>query len=150
RHKLSDILVIALCATLADCDSFYDMEDFGNDKIDWLRTFLELPNGIPSHDTFNRVFSALDPAAFQGCFTNWINAVCAGLRLKGYQVDGKCHRGSGDDGKGLGPLHTVSVWADENGLCLAQVACEEKSNEITAIPPLLRLLELEGALVSID
>lgn len=150
QHKLSDILVIALCATLADCDSFYEIEDFGHDKFDWLSTFLELPNGIPSHDTFNRVFAALDPQQFQNCFTDWINAVCARLDIKGYQVDGKSHRGSRDSGKGIGCLHTVSVWADEHGLSLAQLACDKKSNEITAIPPLLRLLELEGALVSID
>jgi len=150
QHKLSDILVIALCATLADCDSWYEIEDFGNDKIDWLRSFLELPNGIPSHDTFNRVFAALDPQAFQDCFTGWINAVCAALAVKGYQIDGKAQRGSADRAKGLNCLQTVSVWANEHSLSLGQVAVAEDSNEIPAIPQLLRLLELEEALVSID
>ena len=150
RHKLSDILVIALCATLADCDSWYEIEDFGNDKIDWFRGFLELPNGIPSHDTFNRVFAALDPQTFQDCFTGWINAVCAGLAIKGYQIDGKAQRGSADSAKGLRCLHTVSVWANEHSLSLGQVAVDQHSNEITAIPKLLQLLALEGALVSID
>src|SRR5262245_5804515 len=121
RHKLSDLLVIALCATLADCDSWYEVEDFGRDKAGWLATFLELPNGIPSHDTFNRVFAALEPRAFQDCFSGWINAVCAALDFKGYQIDGKAQRGSADKGKGLGCLHTVSVWADEHGLSLAQL-----------------------------
>jgi predicted transposase YbfD/YdcC len=150
QHKLSDILVLALCATLADCDSWYEIEDFGNDKIDWFRSFLELPNGIPSHDTFNRVFAALDPQAFQDCFTDWINAVCAGLEVKGYQIDGKAQRGSADRAKGLSCLHTVSVWANEHSLSLGQVAVDKDSNEIPALPKLLRLLELAGALVSID
>ena len=150
QHKLSDILVIALCATLADCDSWYEIEDFGNDKIDWFRGFLELPNGIPSHDTFNRVFAALDPQAFQDCFTDWINAVCVGLAVKGYQIDGKAQRGSVDRTRGVSCLHTVSVWANEHSLSLGQVAVDKDSNEIPAIPKLLQLLELEGALVSID
>jgi len=150
QHKLADILVIALCATLADCDSWYEIEDFGKDKIDWFRSFLELPNGIPSHDTFNRVFATLDPQAFQDCFTDWINAVCAALIVKGYQIDGKAQRGSADRAGGLSCLQTVSVWANEHSLSLGQVAVDKDSNEITAIPKLLRLLELEGALVSID
>src|SRR5262249_46727582 len=135
QHKLTDILVIALCATLADCDSWYEIEDFGNDKIDWFRSFLELPNGVPSHDTFNRVFAALDPQAFQDCFTDWINAVCARLAVKGYQIDGKAERGSAARVKGLSCLQTVSVWANEHGLSLGQVAVDQDSNEIPAIPP---------------
>src|SRR5262245_18353475 len=100
KHKLQDVLVIALCAVIADADSCYDIEAFGRAKRDWLSGFLELPNGIPSHDTFNRVFAAIDPEQFQRCFTNWINAVCARLHEKGYQIDGKAQRGSAEPAKG--------------------------------------------------
>jgi predicted transposase YbfD/YdcC len=150
KHELTDILVIALCATLAGADSWPDIAEFGNDKADFFGRFLKLPNGIPSHDTFRRVFIALNPVAFQNCFTGWINAVAACLDFKHFAIDGKSSRGSADKALGLGCLHTVSVWAVEHGICFAQAAVDEKSNEITAIPELLRLLDLEGALVSID
>lgn len=147
-HELSEILVIGFCAVLGGADSFCAIERFGKAKRDWFARFLALPNGIPSHDTFRRVFSLLDPTVFQECFINWINAVCDRIGLKRYQIDGKALRGSrkGD----LGCLHTVSVWADEAGLSLAAVQVEGKSNEIKAIPQVLALLDLQGALVSID
>src|ERR1700733_739395 len=110
RHELPDILVIAFCAVLGGADSWCAVENFGKAKLDWLRRFLELPNGIPSHDTFSRVFAALDPRAFQNCFTAWINAITIPLGLKRYQIDGKSLRGTNE---GLGCLHTVSVWADD-------------------------------------
>ena len=150
KHQLSDVLVIALCATLAGAESWPDIEEFGNAKKSFFTGFLKLPNGIPSHDTFNRVFAALDPVAFQDSFTSWISAVAARLDFKHFAVDGKSSRGTADKAAGLGCLHTVSVWAHEHGLCFAQQAVDEKSNEITAIPPLLRLLALQGALVTID
>jgi predicted transposase YbfD/YdcC len=150
KHELSDILVIALCATLCGAESWPDIEEFGTAKEEFFRRFLALPNGIPSHDTFRRVFAALSPDAFQASFTSWINAVAARLDLGHFAVDGKSSRGTADKAAGLGCLHTVSVWAWEHGLCFAQQAVDTKSNEITAIPPLLRLLELEGALVTID
>jgi predicted transposase YbfD/YdcC len=150
KHELSDILVIALCATLCGAESWPEIEEFGNAKQTFFARFLKLPNGIPSHDTFNRVFAALNPAAFQDSFTCWINAVTAQLDLDHLAVDGKSSRGSAAKAAGLGCLHTVSVWSCEHGLCFAQRAVAEKSNEITAIPPLLQLLELEGALVTID
>jgi predicted transposase YbfD/YdcC len=148
-HLLSDILTIALCALLSGAKSFEDMAAFGRSKETWLRSLgLTLPHGIPSHDTFRDLFRHLAPAAFQDCFTAWINALCAHLGIKQVQIDGKALRGSrGLDGT---CLHLVSAWVGANSLTLGQVAVEDKSNEITAIPKLLKLLELEGALVSID
>jgi predicted transposase YbfD/YdcC len=150
KHELTDILVIALCATLAGAESWPDIEEFGEAKRDFFARFLKLPNGIPSHDTFRRVFVALNPIAFQDCFTSWINAVAAQLDFNHFAIDGKAQRGSAERTRGLGCLHTVTVWAVEHGLCFAQQAVDGKSNEITAIPKILRLLDLEGALVSID
>src|SRR5262249_43654333 len=148
-HLLGDILTIALCATLSGAKSFDDIAAFGRSKRDWLSSLgLALPAGIPSHDTFRDAFRHLAPGAFQDCFTAWINAACTRLGLGNVQIDGKALRGS----RGLGGtcLHLVSAWAGANALTLGQVAVEDKSNEITAIPRLLRLLELEGALVSVD
>jgi predicted transposase YbfD/YdcC len=147
RHELSAVLFIAFCAVLGGADNFSAIEAFGKAKFDFFKRFLELPHGIPSHDTFNRVLAALDPVAFQDCFTAWINAITVPVGLKRYQIDGKALRGTDE---GLGCLHTVSVWADEVGISLGQVKVAEKSNEITAIPHLLRMLELHGAIVSID
>jgi predicted transposase YbfD/YdcC len=148
-HLLGDILTISLCAMLSGAKSFEDMAAFGRAKESWLRSLgLTLRHGIPSHDTFRDLFRHLAPAVFQDCFTAWINAVCAHLGVKHVQIDGKALRGS----RGLNGtcLHLVSAWVGANSLTLGQVAVEDKSNEITAIPKLLKLLELEGALVSID
>jgi predicted transposase YbfD/YdcC len=149
HHLLSDILVIALCAVLSGSRSWEAIADFGQTKKEWLVSIgLTLPNGLPSHDTFNRIFAALDPLAFQHGFTNWINGVCNTLGFVHIPVDGKAARGTrGPDGT---CLHLVSAWAAEYRLTLAQVAVQDKSNEITAIPEVLRLLDLHGALVSID
>jgi predicted transposase YbfD/YdcC len=148
-HSLGDLLTIALCATLAGAKGFEDIAAFGRTKEAWLRGLgLALPGGIPAHDTFRDVFRHLDPDAFQGCFSAWVNAVGAALGVEHIQIDGKAQRGSrGADGT---CLYLVSAWAGASALTLAQVAVEDKSNEITAIPKLLRLLELHGALVSID
>jgi predicted transposase YbfD/YdcC len=148
-HLLDDILVIALAALLSGADSWDEIAEFGRTKETWLRGLgLRLPNGIPAHDTFNRFFAALHPGAFQDCFTAWINAVCAALGFCHIPIDGKTARGTrGPDGT---CLHLVSAWASACRLSLAQVAVQDKSNEITAIPRLLRLLELRGALVTID
>jgi predicted transposase YbfD/YdcC len=148
-HRLGDILTIALCAMMSNAKSFEDMAAFGRAKQTWLRSLgLTLPNGIPSHDTFRDLFRHLAPAVFQDCFTSWINAVCAKLGVKQVQIDGKALRGS----RGLNGtcLYLVSAWVGAHSLTLAQVAVEDKSNEITAIPKLLKMLELQGALVSID
>jgi predicted transposase YbfD/YdcC len=149
HHLLSDILFIGLCAVLTGSRSWEGMAAFGDSKQQWLRSLgLKLANGIPSHDTFNRVFSDLDPAAFQASFTSWIQGVCESLGVRHVPIDGQTVRGSrGPDGT---CLHLVSAWAAEHRLTLAQVAVEGKSNEITAIPKLLELLDLKGALVSID
>ena len=134
KHELSDILVIGLCAVLGGAESWRDIEEFGKSKKEFFARLLKLPNGIPSHDTFRRVFGALNPVAFQASFTAWINAVAAQVDFKHFAIDGKSSRGSADKTQGLGCLHTVTVWASEHGLCFAQQAVDKKSNEITAIP----------------
>jgi predicted transposase YbfD/YdcC len=148
KHLLLEVIAIAICAVIAGCDDWQQIETFGDNRLAWLKQFLSLPNGIPSHDTFERVFDRLDPAAFQACFRDWMNALCDALGLKHIAIDGKTLCGS-RSGK-LKALHLVSAWAVENQLSLGQVATDEKSNEITAIPQLLDLLPLKGALVTID
>ena len=149
RHELFDLLVVALCGTIAGADSWSDIERFGNERLTWLRTFLPLPNGIPSHDTFGRVFSLLDPAKLVACIRQWLDDV--GREIGQHiAIDGKTLRGSFDTAAGRNPLHLVSAWACEARLTLGQVATEAKSNEITAIPLLLELLDLKGATVTID
>jgi predicted transposase YbfD/YdcC len=147
-HHLQDILVIALCAVIAGAQDWQEIETFGRKRRDWLQRFLGLPNGIPSHDTFERVFNRINPQAFQACFREWVRAVSAALRIEHVAIDGKTLRGSGS--AQLGPLHLVSAWATAQRLSLGQVAVDAKSNEITAIPALLELLDLRGALVTID
>ena len=148
-HLLRDILVIALSAVLSGAKSWDAIAAFGRTKEPWLRSLgLSLPHGIPAHDTFNRIFAALDPLAFQRCFRGWIDAIGQALGWRHIPIDGKAVRGSrGPDGT---CLHLVSAWAAQQRLTLAQVAVQDKSNEITAIPELLALLQLRGALVSID
>ncbi len=150
RHRLLDIIVIALCATLAGCKNYPQMVTFARARRDWFGRFLELPNGIPSHDTFERVFNRIDPRAFERCFRDWVAALARrlNLKIKHIAIDGKTLRGSA--GKSTKALHIVSAWAAEYHLSLGQIATEEKSNEITAIPQLLDLLDLHGAIVSID
>ena len=147
-HQLQDVIVIALCAVIAGAQDWQEIETFGRKRLDWLKRFLKLPNGIPSHDTFERVFDRLKPQAFQACFRQWVQALQHSLRIKHVAIDGKTLRGSGSDC--LGPLHLVSAWATAQRLSLGQVAVDAKSNEITAIPALLDLLDLNGALVTID
>jgi predicted transposase YbfD/YdcC len=147
-HHLQDILVIALSAVIAGAQDWQEIETFGREREDWLGRFLDLPNGIPSHDTFERVFDRIKPSAFQARFREWVNAVSSALRIKHVAIDGKTLRGSGS--AKLGPLHLVSAWATAQHLSLGQVAVDEKSNEITAIPALLDLLDLAGAVVTID
>ncbi len=147
-HLLPNIIFIALCAVLCGCKDWQQVETFGKLRIDWFRRFLDLPNGIPSHDTFERVFDLIEPRAFQLGFQSWVAAIADKLNIKHIAIDGKTMRSSGTSK--LGPLHLVSAWATEEHLSLGQVATAEKSNEITAIPELLDLLELHGAVVTID
>lgn len=150
RHQLLDIVSIAICAVICGADSWVYVEMFGRSKEEWFRSFLDLPNGIPSHDTFGDVFSRLDPEQFQGCFVEWTQAVAALLPGEVVAIDGKTVRRSHDRSAGKQAIHLVSAWASANTLTLGQVKTEEKSNEITAIPRLLQMLELSGCLVTID
>lgn len=149
-HRLLDIVAIALCAVIAGAESWDDIALFGQTKADWLGQFLTLPNGIPSHDTFNRVFAALDPAQFRAGFQSWVQAIAEVLPTQVIAVDGKTVRRSHDRHLGKSAIHMVSAWATQSQLVLAQVKVDDKSNEITAIPNLLRTLELSGCLVTID
>jgi predicted transposase YbfD/YdcC len=150
RHNLLDIITIAICGTICGADSWVDIELFGRCKEAWFRTFLELPNGIPSHDTFGDVFARLDPEQFQRCFIEWVQALARVSQGEVVAIDGKTVRRSHDRTLGKQAIHMVNVWASANGLALGQTKVDEKSNEITAIPKLLRLLELAGCLVTID
>jgi predicted transposase YbfD/YdcC len=149
-HDLLDIIAIAICAVVAGAESWDDIEDFGHAKHDWLKTFLPLPNGIPSHDTFRRLFERLDPDQFQRCFLGWVETLQEVTERQVIALDGKTLRRSFDRAKGQSALHLVHAWATANHLLLGQVAVDEKSNEITAIPKLLKMLEIAGAIVTID
>jgi predicted transposase YbfD/YdcC len=155
-YRLLDLIFIAIAATVAGAQDFGQIEVFARKRRDWLARFCQLPQDeqgqplTPCQDTFERLFKRLNPRHFAGCLASWTAALAEGLGLKHIAIDGKALRGSGRSGDGLRALHTVSAWASEVSLSLGCVACSEKSNEITAIPQLLRLLELEGALVTID
>jgi predicted transposase YbfD/YdcC len=150
RHKLLDILLIAICAVICGADSWVDVEMFGKSKLEWLRTFLLLPNGIPSHDTFGRVFATINPEEFEKSFLEWVRAINELTQGQVIAIDGKQLRGSQDSESGKNAIYMVSAWATENELVLGQRKVDEKSNEITAIPKLLKLLEIEGCIVTID
>jgi predicted transposase YbfD/YdcC len=150
RHLLMDLIVITLCAVIAGANDWQQVVTFARHRRSWLESFLGLPHGLPSHDTFERVFDRLDPHAFGACFQHWVEALAQTLGLRHIAIDGKTLRGSGNGPKGWRPLHLVSAWATACQLSLGQVAVDQKSNEITAIPRLLELLDLHGALVTID
>jgi predicted transposase YbfD/YdcC len=144
-----DIIVIAICAIICGADDWTEVELFGNAKLSWLRTFLELPNGVPSHDTFGRVFARLNPEQFQQCFLEWVQAVSVVTGGQVIAIDGKVLRGSCDGVLGKAGIAMVSAWATANHLVLGQVKVDNKSNEITAIPKLLQVLEIAGCIVTI-
>jgi len=150
QHELLDILVIAICAVICAADGWVEVELWGKAHVTWLRTFLDLPHGVPSHDTFGRVFARLDPKHFRRCFVSWMRAVSKLTHRQVVAVDGKRLRRSHDQRAGKSAIHMVSAWATANRLVLGQVKTDDKSNEITAIPDLLRLLELTGCIVTID
>lgn len=149
-HKLLDILTIALCATIAGCDGWSQFEEFGRSKIEWFKTFLDLPHGIPSDDTFARVFSALNPLEYQEAFLNWVKVIQTLTQGEIVAIDGKTLRRSHDRNAGKKPIHMVSAWASENHMVLGQMKTDVKSNEISAIPQLLALLDIKGCIVTID
>lgn len=147
-HDLLDILIIAICTLLCGGEGFNDMEDFGNAKLDWFKTFLALRNGIPSHDTFNRVFAALDPKAFLDGFLRWTQSLRQAVAQEIVALDGKALRRARTAKQSL--KYVVSAWAASNQLVLGQLKVSDKSNEITALPELLRVLELAGCIVTVD
>ena len=147
-HELIDILVIAICSLLCGAQGFYDMQDFGQAKYDWFKSFLCLRNGIPSHDTFNRVFAALDPKEFLDCFLRWTQSLRQAIAQEIVAVDGQALRRALNQAESL--RYIVSAWAEDNRLVLGQLKVAAKSNEITALPELLRVLELSGCIVTTD
>ncbi len=149
-HKLIDIIIIAVCAVITGAETWVEVETFGQARHDWLTSFLVLPNGIPSHDTFGRTFAALDAEAFQQSFARWVAAVFRVTEGQVVAIDGKTVRRSHDRTIGKDAIHMVSAWASESGLVLGQRKVDDKSNEITAIPELLRLLDVSGCIVTID
>jgi len=150
RHPLINVVFIAVCGVLSGANSFAAIHEFGCDRRQWFARYLDLTNGIPSDDTFARVLARLDPAAFEKCLLSWVQAVQEVTDNRLIAIDGKALRGSYDRRDGKAAIHMVSAWATENKLSLGQVVVDEKSNEITAIPELLGLLELTGAVVTID
>jgi predicted transposase YbfD/YdcC len=150
EHRLLDIIGIAICAVICGAESWSDIEEYGRAKVEWLQTFLALPNGIPSHDTVARVFARLDPEQMQQCFLSWIAAISRLTQGEIIPIDGKTVRGSYDSNSDKGAIHMVSAWASANRLVLGQRKVDEKSNEITAIPQLLEMLSIAGCIVTID
>jgi predicted transposase YbfD/YdcC len=149
-HSLYEILVIAICGVLSGAEHWTELEDYGEAKQEWLATFLELKHGIPSHDTFRRVFILLDPMELKSVFVDWISSAVSLSQGTLVNIDGKNLRGSKEPLKGKKALQVVSAWVSEQSVVLGQIKCEEKSNEITAIPELLKILDLEGCVVTID
>jgi len=149
-HLLLDIIIVAICAVICGADGWVAIEEFGKAKKKWLRKFLKLDNGIPSHDTFGRVFASLDPEQFQKGFLSWVQAISRVTEGQVVALDGKKLRRSHDGSLGKAAIHMVSAWASANHLILGQLKVDDKSNEITAIPALLKLLEIKGCIVTID
>lgn len=149
-HLLTDIITIAILAVIAGASGWEDIEEYGISKQEWLKTFLQLPFGIPSPDTFRRVFERINPREFEQCFRQWVQSLVEKLGVEVVAIDGKTHRGSYDRGAQLKALHTVSAWSSEHRLVLGQVKVSDKSNEITAIPALLEILDISGCIITID
>ncbi len=149
RHPLVNIITISICAIICGCDDFCSIEEYGNSKADWFESFLDLEHGIPSHDTFSDVMNRLKPKEFSQAFTQWVNQL-GNLKDDIVPIDGKTMRGTLDKASGASAIHLVSAWSAKNNFCFGQVKVDEKSNEITAIPLLLDLLDIEGATITMD
>ncbi len=149
-HKLIDVILIAICAVVAGADTYEQIENFGKKRKRWLLRFLELPYGIPSHDTFGRIFERMNPNEFQNCFKLWIESVTDRTKGQVIAIDGKTLRRSHDRSSDKKAIHMISAWASSNQVVLGQLKTKEKSNEITAIPHLLRLLDISGCIITID
>lgn len=149
-HLLIDIIAIAILAVISGSEGWVAIETYGKAKYEWLKEFLELPNGIPSHDTFSRVFSRIEPEEFQQCFLSWVNSITKKLGVDVIAIDGKTLKQSYDRNKKQKALHIVSAWANTHQLILGQQKVDKKSNEITAIPALLKMLSIEGSIITID
>jgi hypothetical protein len=149
-HDFQDVIMLVLCGVIAGCDEWTTIEEYAKTKIDFLKTFLKLPNGIPSHDTFGDIFAKIDPLQFEECFLAWTLGVCQLSPGEVVSIDGKQLRGSYDKYNKKAAIHMVSAWANQNRLVLGQVKVDDKSNEITAIPQLIKVLVLKGCIVTID
>ena len=150
RHKLIDIIFIAICAVVAGADTYEQIENFGKQRKKWLGKFLKLPHGVPSHDTFGRIFERMLPNEFQNSFMRWIESVATLTKGQVIAIDGKTLRRSHDRSNDKKAIHMISAWASSNQVVLGQLKTEEKSNEITAIPTLLKLLDISGCIITID
>ena len=150
RHLLSDMLVVSLCAIISGADAWTQVAEYGRSKLDWFNEFLKLPNGMPSHDTFGRLFARIDPKGFQTFFTRWVQDLGESLNGKTVAIDGKTLCGSQDRINGKSAIHMVSAWASDIRIVLGQLQTEAKSNEITAIPELINMLDVKGAIVTTD
>lgn len=148
KHKLENIIAITIAAVICGCENWYEIEDYGKQKQPWLKRFLDLPYGVPTHDTYRRFFMWVNPKKLEQCFIEWIKSVCDITEGRIINIDGKCLRGSKGDNASL--VHMVSAWCNTNNMVLAQEKVDDKSNEITAIPALLEILVLKGCMVTID
>lgn len=149
-HSLESVLFMAVCAVICGGTSFVDMEDFGNAKLDWFSERLDMPNGVPSHDTFQRVFSLINPEEFQRCFIDWTEAIREAVDGDIIAFDGKTLRRSFDNATGMGAIHVLNAWSSANNFCLGQMKVDGKSNEITAMPKLIRLIDIRGCVITAD
>ena len=150
KHELTKIFCLSICAILGGCDSWVEVELYGKEKFSWLSKFLDLSGGVPSHDTFGRVFSIIDPGEFEKCFNSWVSSLRESINREVVSIDGKTLRRSFDKANSQLPFHIVSAWASDNGMSLGQVQVDKKSNEIKAIPKLLDVLALKDCIVTID
>ena len=151
RHNLLDIIILSILAVLCGADTYDEIELFGKENFAFLKQFLSLRHGIPSHDTINRVFRLLNPREFERCFISWAQGLKdAGIMERVIAIDGKTVRGSKDSFHHKSPLHSVHAWSSENGICLGQLECGEKTNEITTIPKLIDMLDIKGSIITID